>query len=56
MSFKAAVQATPGLTNAYQPGLVWISSGKTTFTKTSPAARRLAGKGVLAAGSHYTIR
>ncbi len=40
------------LTAAY----VWISSGKTTFTRTSPAARRLAAEGVLAVGNHYSMR
>lgn len=35
---------------------IWISSGKTTFTKTSPAARKLAAEGVIAVGSHYSIR
>lgn len=39
------------LTTAY----VWISSGRTTFTKTSPAARRLAQQGVVAAGGHYRL-
>jgi hypothetical protein len=39
------------LTKAY----VWISSGNTTFTKTSPAARRLAQRGVISVGGHYTL-
>jgi hypothetical protein len=34
---------------------VWISSGKTTFTKASPSARRLAQQGVYAAGGHYHL-
>lgn len=29
---------------------VWISTGKTTFTATAPAARKLAEQGVLAVG------
>ena len=40
-----------GLTKAY----VWISSGRTSFTKTSPAARKLAQKGVISAGGYYTL-
>lgn len=39
------------LTRAY----VWVSSGRTTFTKTSPAVRKLAAQGVIAVGGHYTI-
>jgi len=35
---------------------IWISSGKTTFTKTSSSARRLAQKGVRSAGRHYHIK
>lgn len=39
------------LTMAY----VWISSGKTTFTKTAPNARRLAQAGVISAGRRYRL-
>lgn len=39
------------LTVAY----VWISSGKTTFTKTAPNARRLAQSGVFSAGRRYRL-
>lgn len=39
------------LTRAY----VWISSGKTTFTPTSPSARRLAQKKVISAGKRYRL-
>lgn len=39
------------LTAAY----VWISSGKTTFTKTAPNARRLAQAGVISAGRRYRL-
>ena len=39
------------LTAAY----VWISSGKTTFTKTSPAAKKLAQIGVISAGRQYRL-
>ena len=39
------------LTAAY----VWISSGKTTFTKTSPAAKKLAQLGVISAGRQYRL-
>ena len=39
------------LTKAY----VWISSGSTSFTKTSPAARKLAQQGVISAGGYYTF-
>lgn len=34
---------------------VWISSGKTTFTKTAPNARRLAQAGVISAGRRYRL-
>jgi hypothetical protein len=36
--------------------LVWISSGKTTFTSTSPQGRRIAQAGVFPAGGRYTIK
>lgn len=39
----------------FDRAFVWISSGSTTFTRTSPAARRLAQAGVIAAGRHYSI-
>lgn len=34
---------------------VWISSGSTTLTKTSPGARKLAQEGVVSAGRHYRL-
>ena len=39
------------LTKAY----VWISSGTTSFTKTSPAAKKLALQGVISVGGYYTL-
>lgn len=35
---------------------VWVSSGKTTFTKSSPLTKKLAAQGLITAGGHYLIR
>ncbi len=35
---------------------VWVSSGRTQLSPTSPALRRLAQKGCRCAGGHYNIR
>ena len=41
---------------AFPAFYVWIASGKTSFTSTSPQIRALAQLGVLFAGRHYRIR
>jgi hypothetical protein len=39
----------------FEREFVWVSSGSTGFTKTSPQLKQLAAEGLVLAGSHFAI-